>query len=76
MDQGRRNASERLSKDASIVDKKPITKWEEEQEKLLKTIECHRNSGYYEGKTDAAIKDCTDLYVARIICYQAANTIG
>lgn len=72
-DKGRAAASKKLQAEPELFKKYPIRKWEAEEEKALKNIERRQKSGYYENNPEAALKDWTDLYVARIICYNAAN---
>lgn len=61
--------------DEATVKRHSISEWINEQKRMYEKLESRRESGYYDNNPDEALKDWTDLYVARIICYQASNNM-
>lgn len=72
-DEGMSAASKLLTEE--IENKHTIQEWKDKQEKMLNLLEQRKDSGYYDDKTDEALKDWTELYIARIICYHHANSM-
>ena len=71
--EGMHTASQLLTEE--IENEHTLEEWIKKQAEMLNLLEQRKATGYYEDKPDEAIKDWTELYIARIICYHASNSM-
>lgn len=73
-DEGMKKASAAMTD--KIFSSHTEKEWQKIQEERKQRLDRRKKSGYYDNNPEAALKDWTDLYTARIVCYNYANRMG